>query len=53
MAFAAEFSFSGGIVAGDEARLVTEDAGIEDRADLPDHTPPLESVDAPDHLVPR
>src|ERR687898_1937024 len=38
---------------GDQARLVAEDARVEDGADLAYHPPPLERLYAPDHLVAR
>src|SRR5215208_382855 len=38
---------------GDQARLVPEDARGEDRADLADHTPPLERLYPADDLVAR
>src|SRR5919107_19462 len=37
----------------DQARLVAQDARVEDRADLAYHPPPLERLYAPDHLIPR
>src|SRR5919112_576421 len=45
--------FAGGDGGGDQARLVAQDARVEDRADLAYHPPPLERLYAPDHLVSR
>jgi hypothetical protein len=53
------YGFGGGVqllgryLGGDERRLVTQDPGVEDRADLAYHPPPLERVYTPDDLVPR
>src|SRR5918999_2741505 len=43
----------GGDPGGDQAGLVAEDAGVEDRADLAYHPPPLERLYAADDLLAR